>query len=148
MSNQKLNADETIITITGKQMLQMGWNVDDDQMEDEFNLHINLKDQQIKIAPNVDGADFDHSWEFDYTSTLEDLDDCDFLPRGIFSGNCLYYNDRTENTSECIQHGAVSGICDMTNTEIAAISSLHQLNMIVSGKFSITSEPEFEVAEN
>lgn len=144
---EKLTADETIITVTGQQMAEMGWNLNGDEMDAEFNIHINLKDQNIKIAPNVDGADFDKSFEFEYSETLQDLYDADLLPRGIFSGNCLYYNDRNESTSECIQHAAVSQICDMSSVEVAAITSLHQLNMIIDN-FSITSEPEFEVVED
>lgn len=127
-------------------MQEMGWNIGDCNVEDKFELWIDIESQSIKISHDVDGADFISDFSFDYEETLVDLSNNDFLPRAIMTGNSLYVNDFSTQTTDNVQHSEIAEICGMSAYEIAAIKSFDQLNQIISG-FSVTVDPEFEITE-
>ena len=139
-------SNATIIEITGQQMLDMGWVIGDDSPETNFLLWIDLQEQKIQLSSTPSDSGF-LDYSFDYTETLQDLYSADLLPHGIAGGNCLYYNERVNKYSECIQHAAVGGICDMSMIEVAALKNLGQLNNIITAEFSITREPIFDLIE-
>ena len=138
-----------IINITGQDMIDMGWNlIGEDKPSDNFILEINTAPEKrtIRIAPDVDGADWLSDNSFDYEETLQDLDDNNHLPCGIFQGNSVFYNDHENETSQSIQHGEISEIIgNMSSIELKVYSSLHELNQEIDG-FSFSFEPEYELS--
>lgn len=79
---------EKKLFLTGQQMIDMGWEIDDEGASTNFTLTINNNPEAkwIKIAyTDVDGGDYLKDWYFDYESTLDDLDMYNHLPCGIYS---------------------------------------------------------------
>ena len=91
--------DSIIIKITGQELIDMGHYIGEVLPEQKFNLHINISEQKIEIAPDVDGADFDTTYEFEYEETLADLSEHDLLPNAIRDGVEYWCNDNFLETS-------------------------------------------------
>jgi hypothetical protein len=137
---------EKLIKITGQEMIEMGWNlIDNDQPEDRFILEINITPEirRIRIAPDIDGADWLNDYSFDYEETLQDLHDYDHLPNGIFQCDALFYNDENNYTSQQIPVSDISEILGGTTMlELRVYDSIEDLNAEIIG-FSFSYHPEY-----
>ena len=124
-------------------MIDMGWHIGDESPSDNFTITIDSTPEirEIKVHfTDVDGGDY-LAWEFDYEETLQDLDDYNHLPCGIFQGDSVVYNDHVTQTSSHIQHAEIAEILGDTSTlELKVYSNFSELNLEVSG-FSFTTEP-------
>ena len=144
-NNSLYDSNEKTISLSGKEMIDMGWNIGDLEPTDNFTLTIDTapESREIKIhLTDVDGGDY-LDWEFDYEETLRDLDDHNHLPCGIFQGDSVFYNDHEKETSQSIQHGEISEILgDTTSLELKAYSSIDALNREISG-FSFSFSPKY-----
>ena len=124
----------------------MGWNlIDEDKPSDNFILEINTAPEKrtIRIAPDVDGADWLNDYSFDYAETLQDLHDYDHLPNVVFQGDSVFYNDDSTKESKQIHVSEIAEILGgTTENELRVYSSLKELNNEVSG-FSFSYHPEY-----
>jgi hypothetical protein len=111
--------------------------------QDEFDLHINISKKQIRIAPDVDGADFDHSFEFDYVETMADLSLNNHLAGAICGNIRLYLNDVFSETSRICQFWETAYTCGISHDELSAFESIEDLNIWASGPFSFSLEPKY-----
>ena len=132
--------NEIIIKITGQQLKDLGYYIGDYRSKDKFNLHIDISDKQIRIAPDVDGANFDHSWGFDYQETMADLNLNGYLSNGICEGVDYSYNDFFSETSRVCDFNEIASICGLSHDELSAFESIEYLNDFVSGPFSFSYE--------
>lgn len=139
--------NDIIIKITGQELIDLGYYIGEDKPEDKFNLHINISKMQIKIAPNVDGADFDHSWGFDYQETMADLKLKGHLSNGICGGVKYWYNNHSTETSSSCNPCDIAEICELSDDELSAFESLEDLNAFISGDFSFSFEPLYIAPE-
>jgi hypothetical protein len=147
MNNQvntpSIASNDIIIKITYQELIELGYYMGDYVPQDEFNLHINISKQQIKIAPDVDGADFDNSFEFDYVETMADLSLNDYLPGAICGNINCYINDSFSETSRKCEFWEIASICGISHDELSAFESIQDLNFFASSVFSFSFEPEY-----
>lgn len=146
MNNQStpsIASNDIIINITGQELIDLGYYMGDYLPQDEFNLHINISKQKIKIAPDVDGADFDNSFEFDYEETMADLNNSGHTANAIVCGIDCWYNDDSKEYSNLCNAHQVADICALSDDELSAFQSLEHLNYFVSGNFSFSFEPKY-----
>ena len=136
--------DSIIIKITGQELIDMGWYIGEDLPEQKFNLHINVSEQKMEIAPDVDGGSFDTTYEFDYAETLSDLSEYDHLPNAICDGVEYWYNDDCAESSSPCKASGIANICGFSHDELKVFDSLDHLNSFFTlGGFSFTYEPEY-----
>ena len=136
--------DSIIIKITGQELIDMGHYIGEDLPEQKFNLHINISEQKIQIAPDVDGGSFDHTYEFDYAETLSDLSEYDHLPNGICGGIEYWYNDDCAESSSSCNPSEIAYICGLSDNELEVFDSLDHLNSFFTlGTFSFSYEPQY-----
>ena len=135
--------NDIIIKITCQELVDLGYYMGDYLPQDEFSLHINISGEQIKIAPDVDGADFDNSFEFDYVETMADLSLNDHLPGAIYGNINCFINDVFSETSRICEFWEIASICGISHDELSAFESLEALNIWVSGPFSFSNEPKY-----
>lgn len=135
--------NDNIIKITAQDLIFMDYFVGEYEPIDSLNLHINISKKQIKIAPDVDGADFDNSFKFDYIETMADLSLYGHLPSGICGGVDYSYNDFFSETSRVCDFDEIASICGLSHDELSAFESLEDLNDFISGDFSFSCEPKY-----
>ena len=146
MNNQatpSIASNDIIIKITCQELIELGYYMGDYKPQDKFDLHINISKEQIKIAPDVDGADFDNSFYFHYEETMADLRLNNHLPGGICGGINCYYNDHSTETSSSCNPFEIAEICGLSNDELSAFESIEDLNAFISGDFSFSFEPKY-----
>ena len=146
MNNQatpSIASNDIIIKITCQELIDLGYYMGDYLPQYEFNLHINISKQKIKIAPDVDGADFDNSFEFDYEETMCDLHNSGHIANAVCDGVKYWYNNHsTENSSSC-NPCEIAEICELSDDELSAFESLEDLNAFISCDFSFSFEPKY-----
>ena len=143
MSNQvtpSIASNDIIVKISCQELIDFGYYMGDYEPQDKFDLHINISKQQIKIAPDVDGADFDNSFEFDYEETLADLNLNVHLSNGICVGVDYSYNDLFSETSRVCEFWEIALICGLSHDELSAFESIEHLSDFASGAFSFSYE--------
>jgi hypothetical protein len=143
VNTPSIASNDIIFKITCQELIELGYYMGDYQPKDEFYLHINISKQQIKIAPDVDGADFDNSFEFDYEETMANLHDSGHTANAICDGVKYWYNnDSTENSNLC-NPSEIAEICGISHDELAAFETIEDLNVFISGNFSFSFEPKY-----
>lgn len=147
MNNQvntpSISSNDIIVKITGQELVNLGYHIGDCKPKDKFNLHIDISEQKIRIAPDVDGADFDHSWSFDYEETMGDLNLNGHLSNGICAALDYSYNDIFSETSKVCNFDEIASTCGLSHDELSAFESIESLNDFVSGPFSFSYEPKY-----
>jgi hypothetical protein len=146
MNNQvtpSIASNDIIVKITCQELIDLGYYMGDYEPQDEFDLHINISKQQIKIAPDVDGADFDNSFEFDYVETMADLNLNGYLPGAIYGNINCYINDVFSETSRKCEFWEIAYSCGISHDELSAFESIEDLNFFASGPFSFSFEPKY-----
>jgi hypothetical protein len=147
MNNQintpAISTNDIIIKITGQELIDMDYHIGICEPEDKFSLHISISKQQIKIAPDIDGADFDNSFEFEYAETMGDLNEFGHFPNAICDGIEYWYNDDFTETSSSCNPSEIASICGISDDESAAFDSIDHLNNFISGIFYFSYEPKY-----
>ena len=146
MNNQfeipSISTDDIIIKITGQDMIEMGWLIEENP-QDKYNLIISVLTQQIAIAPDVDGAEFDLCYEFDYEETLSELHELGHLPAEICAGLKYWYNNDIEQTSGLCNSCDIAEICGLSQNELNCFDSLESLNSFMCSTFSFSFSPKY-----
>ncbi len=138
--------------ITADQMINMGWNVpEEDRTLQEYQLKIcndpgNKKIELLARASN--GEWFAMSdYSFDYMDTIVDLCDAELLPNFLSGYGQVLYNDDDAQRSCIVQRSDVHEIIgDLTREELQLYASFEELNRDLSNcSFGhVYDEPEYE----
>lgn len=142
------------IKITANQFDQMGWIIEESDRNLISCLEICNDPERYgirAIGTAANGEEFEMSdYEFDYFSTLSDLDDMNMLPDFLAGQRAVMYNDDENQRSAIVPTGDVSEIIgDIDRLELKLYGSFAELNADLSNcSFGhVTDRPNYETNE-